>query len=89
MSEKLLDLKQDIVFQELFGKQKNSNITSHFLSLILGREIKDIDLDVNKRITIEDDISGIHGDYVISSITLPLDAESNMSISAIKALTRV
>ena len=45
---KLLDLKMDIVFQELFGKQKNSNITSHFLSLILGREIKDIEFKKEK-----------------------------------------
>lgn len=47
--DKLLELKNDLVFQELFGKQKNSKITSHFLSLILEREIKDIDLDANKR----------------------------------------
>lgn len=46
---KLLDLKDDLVFQELFGKQKNSEITSHFLSLILGRKIENIDLDANKR----------------------------------------
>ena len=45
----LLDLKNDIVFQELFGKQKNSKITEHLLTLILEREIKNIDLDVNKR----------------------------------------
>ena len=49
MPDKLLELKNDLVFQELFGKQKNSKITSHFLSLILGREIYNIDLDVNKR----------------------------------------
>ena len=49
MPDKLLELKNDLVFQELFGKQKNSKITSHFLSLILEREIKDIDLDANKR----------------------------------------
>ena len=49
MPDKLLELKNDLVFQELFGKQKNSQITSHFLSLILGREINNIDLDVNKR----------------------------------------
>ena len=49
MPDKLLELKNDLVFQELFGKQKNSQITSHFLSLILGREIKNIDLDANKR----------------------------------------
>ena len=49
IDKKLLNLKNDIVFQELFGKQKNSKITEHLLTLILEREIKDIDLDVNKR----------------------------------------
>ena len=49
MPDKLLELKNDLVFQELFGKQKNSKITAHFLSLILGKEIYNIDLDVNKR----------------------------------------
>ena len=49
MPDKLLELKNDLVFQELFGKPKNSQITSHFLSLILGKEINNIDLDVNKR----------------------------------------
>lgn len=49
MPDKLLELKNDLVFQELFGKQKNSQITSHLLSLILGRKIYNIDLDVNKR----------------------------------------
>ena len=32
MPDKLLELKNDLVFQELFGKQKNSDITCHFLS---------------------------------------------------------
>lgn len=50
MENKLLKLKDDIVFQELFGKQKNSEITRHLLSLILQREIYNIDLDVNKRL---------------------------------------
>ena len=49
MPDKLLKLKNDLVFQELFGKSKNSQITAHFLSLILGKEIHNIDLDVNKR----------------------------------------
>lgn len=47
--DKLLDLKNDLVFQELFGKQKNCQITSHLLSLILKRDIFNIDLDANKR----------------------------------------
>ena len=49
MPGKLLELTQDLVFQELFGKPKNKDITSHLLSLILGREINNIDLDANKR----------------------------------------
>ncbi len=49
MSNKLLELKNDLVFQKLFGKPKNSQITAHFLSLILNREIYNIDLDVSKR----------------------------------------
>ena len=47
--DKLLELKNDLVFQELFGNPKNSQITSHLLSLILKREVYNIDLDANKR----------------------------------------
>lgn len=49
LSDNLLELKNDIVFQELFGKQKNCEITRHLLSLILQKEINNLDLDVNKR----------------------------------------
>ena len=49
IENELLDLKVDLVFQKLFGKQKNSEITKHFLSLILGREVNDVNLDANKR----------------------------------------
>ena len=49
MPDKLLELKNDVVFQELFGNPKNSEITGHLLSLILKREVFNIDLDVNKR----------------------------------------
>ena len=49
ISGELLKLTKDLVFQELFGRQKNKEITSHLLSLILKREIKNINLDVNKR----------------------------------------
>jgi len=49
MPDKLLQLKNDLVFQKVFGMQKNSEITAHFLSLVLKREIHDIDLDSNKR----------------------------------------
>ena len=48
MPDKLLDLKNDLVFQRLFGNPKNKEITGHLLSLILKREIYNIDLDANK-----------------------------------------
>ena len=50
MPDKLLNLKLDIVFQELFGNPKNSEITGHLLSLILKREVYNVDLDANKRL---------------------------------------
>ena len=46
-------------------------------------------LDVNSRITIQDKASGISGDYIINSISLPLEPKSNMTISASKVLSRV
>lgn len=49
MPGKLLELKNDLVFQELFGNPKNSQITGHLLSLILKREVYNVDLDANKR----------------------------------------
>ena len=48
--KKLLELKNDIVFQKIFGSQKNKEITSHLLSIILKKEIKNINLDVNKEL---------------------------------------
>ena len=48
MPDKLLELKNDMVFQEVFGKQKNSRLTGHLISLIIGREIRNVDLDANK-----------------------------------------
>ena len=49
MNNEILDLKNDLVFQEVFGKQKNNKITEHFLSLILNRKITNVNLDLNKR----------------------------------------
>lgn len=49
MPDKLLELKNDLVFQELFGNPKNNQITGHLLSLILKREVYNVDLDANKR----------------------------------------
>lgn len=46
-------------------------------------------LDVNRRITVRDKQSGIDGDYVINSISLPIGGENVMSISASRALDRI
>lgn len=46
-------------------------------------------LDVNRRINVNDKASNIYGDYIIKSISLPLDPKSTMTISAIKALQRI
>lgn len=46
-------------------------------------------LEPNTRITVRDDQSGIYGDYIIQSITLPLDINGTMNISCTKALQRI
>ena len=46
-------------------------------------------LDVNKRITVKDKKSGINGDYVIKTMTMPLSPASTMSIMASRALNRI
>ena len=43
-------------------------------------------LEPNTRIFVRDDNSGINGEYIIESISLPLDHSGNMSISAVKAV---
>lgn len=46
-------------------------------------------LDVNSRITVQDKGSNIYGDYIIKSISVPLNVNGQMSISATKALERI
>ena len=46
-------------------------------------------LDVNSRISVEDDASDIHGDYIIQSLTIPLDLSGKMTINATKAVERI
>lgn len=45
-------------------------------------------LEPNTRITVRDNDSGIYGDYMINTISLPLDIGSTMSISCTRALER-
>ncbi len=47
-NEKLL-VTNDLVFQKIFGKVGNENITKGFLEKLLGIDIKSLSLDVNKR----------------------------------------
>ena len=46
-------------------------------------------LEPNTRITVDDQPAGIHGDYIIQSISLPLDINSTMNINAYKALQKI
>lgn len=46
-------------------------------------------LEPNTRITVRDDASGVIGDYMIDSISLPLDINSVMSLSCYKCLTKI
>ena len=47
-------------------------------------------LEPNTRITVNDKASNIYGDYIINSISLPLDAsKGNMNIQAKRALERI
>lgn len=46
-------------------------------------------LEPNTRITVEDGPAGIYGDYIIQSISIPLDISSTMTINAYKALQKI
>ena len=46
-------------------------------------------LEPNTRIAVNDPASGIYGDYMIQSISIPLDITSMMSITASKALQKI
>jgi hypothetical protein len=46
-------------------------------------------LDSNTRITVIDKESGINGDYMINTISLPLDISGTMSLSCSKALEKI
>ena len=45
--------------------------------------------DPNIRITVKDKESGIYGDYMVNSISMPLDINGTMSLSCHKALERI
>ena len=46
-------------------------------------------LETNTRITVNDEASNIYGDYIINSMSLPLNGAGTMNISATRALQRI
>lgn len=46
-------------------------------------------LEPNTRITVKDAVSGIHGDYIINSLSIPLNSNGTMTINASRALERL
>jgi len=46
-------------------------------------------LEPNVRITVRDSESGIYGDYMVKSISMPLDINGTMSLSCTRALERI
>ncbi len=46
-------------------------------------------LEPNTRISVEDSESDIHGDYMINTITIPLDISSTMTLACTRALDRL
>ena len=69
---------KDLLYQY---SHMNNNISISFLPIYY--------LEPNTRITVDDPTSGIYGDYIIQSISLPLDISSTMSITAFKALYKI
>ena len=47
---KHLKITNDLVFQRIFGKVGNEEITKHFLEKILRLQIEELSLDLNKRL---------------------------------------
>lgn len=46
-------------------------------------------LQPNTRITVEDSVSGIHGDYMINRISVPLTINGTMTLSCTRAVTKI
>ena len=49
-NQKLLSPTSDVVFQCLFGKKENKDITKDLISKVLGKEIEEISLDENPKL---------------------------------------
>ncbi len=71
------------VIRELLYQHTTANESINISSLPLYF------LDVNQRIEVYDDTSGIQGDYMIKNLSIPLSPSGLMSIGAVKALSRI
>ena len=69
---------QDLLYQHT---SYNENISIQTLPIYY--------LEPNNLITVRDNDSGIHGDFMINSISLPLDEKGTSSISATRALDKI
>ena len=97
-NQRYIQVESDIYKQLAIGGMSNSAYnkvrellyqnTSYNESITL-QSIPIYYLEPNTRITVNDTESDIYGDYMISTISVPLGIEGLMSISAIRALERV
>lgn len=69
---------RDLLYQHT---QYNENISLSMIPIYY--------LQPNTRITIHNNETNIHGDYIINSISLPLDINGQMSLSCSKAAVRI
>ncbi len=71
------------VIRELLYQHTTANESINISSLPLYF------LDVNQRIEVYDDTSGIQGDYMIKNLSIPLSPSGLMNMGAVKALSRI
>jgi hypothetical protein len=66
----------DLYRQTVYQKQINLNSIPVFY------------LEPNSRITIQDPVTNVYGDYIVESISLTLGPGANMAITATEAVTQ-
>ena len=72
------NLIQDLLYQH-----------THFNEAISVISLPIYHLEPNTRVTINDELSGIFGDYIIKSFSIPLDINGTMTISCAKILDKI
>lgn len=87
IGEKISSYIEDTIFTELQARLRGEyelNNQSSFAEEINFSCVPIYLLDVNQKIKIQDKDLGIDGDYLINSISIPLDIGGNMSVKATK-----